>query len=79
MKEIVEQRLAALRTAAWALAQPLAVYLLARLQEPSTWRGLMLVATACGMGLTPEQAEAIAAGGLFAAGLVGAVFPDGPK
>lgn len=51
-------------------------YLLARLQEPSTWRGLVLIATACGAILSPEQQEAIIAGGLLLAGLIGAATPE---
>lgn len=57
-------------------ARVLVRYMLARLQEPSTWRGIVLVATACGIGIDGEQAEAITALGLAAAGLVGAAFPD---
>lgn len=50
-------------------------YLLARLQEPSTWRGLVLIATACGAVLSPDQQDAIVAGGLLVAGLIGAALP----
>lgn len=45
-------------------------YLLDRLAENSTWRGLILVATAVGLKLEPEHQEAIVAAGL---GLVGAI------
>jgi len=51
-------------------------YLLARAQEPSTWRGLVLIATALGVVLSPDQQEAIVAGGLLVAGLIGAAVPD---
>ena len=51
-------------------------YLLARLQEPSTWRGLVLIATACGTALSPDQQEAIVTAGLLVAGLIGAASPD---
>lgn len=51
-------------------------YLLARLKEPSTWRGIVLIATACGAVLSPDQQEAIIAGGLLVAGLIGAAVPD---
>jgi hypothetical protein len=51
-------------------------YLLARAQEPSTWRGLVLIATALGAVLSPDQQEAIVSGGLLLAGLVGAALPD---
>ena len=52
-------------------------YLLSRLREPSTWRGLTLLATAVGITLTPDQQNAIVAVGLAVAGAVGAVLPDG--
>lgn len=51
-------------------------YLIARLQEPSTWRGLVLIATACGVALSPDQQEAIVIAGLLVAGLIGATVPD---
>jgi len=51
-------------------------YLRARLLEPSTWRGLVLISTALGAVLTPEQQEAIVTAGLLVAGLIGAAFPD---
>ncbi|QBC45718.1 hypothetical protein C1H71_11270 [Iodobacter fluviatilis] len=52
-------------------------YLLSRAKETSTWRGLVLVATACEIYLSPEQSEAVVVVGLALAGLIGAVFPDG--
>jgi len=39
-------------------------YLLARLQEPSTWRDIVLIATSLGAHLSPDQWEAIVTGGL---------------
>lgn len=48
-------------------------YLLNRLKEASTWRGLVGIATAAGVAIEPEQMEAIIAAGLALAGLV-AVF-----
>jgi hypothetical protein len=51
-------------------------YLIARLKEPSTWRGLVMIATACGAKLAPEQWEAIVTGGLLVAGLIGAAMAD---
>lgn len=47
-------------------------YLIARFKEASTWRGLVLVATACGVAISTEQQEAIIAMGLLVAGLIGA-------
>ncbi|MGR9035874.1 MAG: hypothetical protein ACU83O_04705 [Gammaproteobacteria bacterium] len=34
-------------------------YLLERFREPSTWRGLLLIATALGMQISPELALGI--------------------
>ena len=51
-------------------------YLLAQAREPSTWRGIVLIATALGAELSPDQQEAIVAGGLLLAGLIGAALPD---
>jgi len=50
-------------------------YLLARAQEPSTWRGIVMISTALGAALSPDQQEAIVAGGLLVAGLIGAAAP----
>ncbi len=51
-------------------------FILGRLKEPSTWRGLVLVATAFGMDLNPDQAYAIASLGIAIAGGMGVVSPD---
>lgn len=51
-------------------------YLLNRLAEPSTWRGLVMVATSFGVLVKPEQIEAIVFVGLFIAGMMGAVTKD---
>ena len=53
-------------------------YLLDRAKEPSSWRGAILIVTALGAHLRPQQTEAIITAGLFAAGLVGAVTKDAP-
>jgi len=45
-------------------------YLLARLQEQSTWLGLIALLGALGVAISPDQATTIAT---FAAGLAGAV------
>jgi hypothetical protein len=44
--------------------------LLGKLSENSTWRGLILLATAVGVKLDPEQANAIIAAGLAIVGVV---------
>lgn len=51
-------------------------FLLARASEASTWRGLIMLATAAGVVFSAAQAEAIIAAGLALAGLVGAFSPD---
>lgn len=51
-------------------------WLLKRLKEPSTWRGIIAMLTASGLALTPEQGAAITAVGLGLIGLVGAFTKD---
>jgi hypothetical protein len=50
--------------------------LLGKLSENSTWRGLILIATAVGLKVDPSQGEAIAAAGLALVGLIN-VFRKG--
>jgi hypothetical protein len=45
-------------------------YLLERLKEPSTWRGLLALTTALGVKLHPELQEAILSTGLALIGLI---------
>ena len=47
--------------------------LLARLGENSTWRGLLLVATAVGVKVEPDLQNAILAAGLGLVGLINVV------
>jgi hypothetical protein len=54
-------------------------WLLRRLREPSTWRGLVWLATVAGLSLRPDQAEAIVAAGMALAGLLGVFLADEPK
>ena len=51
-------------------------YLLERAKEPSSWRGAVLLATAAGVGVTPELANAIISVGVSLAGLLG-IFTKG--
>ncbi len=44
------------------------------LREASTWRGLVLILTAAGVRLDPDQEDAIVATGLAIAGLIGVFF-----
>lgn len=46
---------------------------LERLSENSTWRGLILVATALGLKLDPELQTAILSAGLGAIGLINVI------
>ena len=51
-------------------------YLLARIREASTWRGIIFFATAAGVPIAPALAESIVTLGLALAGVVGIFFPD---
>lgn len=52
-------------------------WVLARLREPSTIRGLVWLATVAGLSLRPDQVEAIVAMGMALAGLLGVFLGDG--
>ena len=54
-------------------------WVLARLREPSSWRGLVWLLTVFGLSLRPDQAEAIAIAGVALAGLLGVFLSDEPK
>lgn len=51
-------------------------YFLARVKEPSSWRGLFLILTAIGVPVAPEMAEAIITVGLGVVGAIGVAAPD---
>ncbi len=51
-------------------------YIVARLREPSTWRGILMLCTALGVKISPEFQEAIMQLGLAAVGLVGMLTSD---
>jgi hypothetical protein len=51
-------------------------YIIARLSEPSSWKGIFLLLTAAGVTLRPELQAAITAVGLSLTGLVGVFAPD---
>lgn len=46
------------------------LYILDRLSENSTWRGLILVGTAVGLKISPAHQEAIVAAGLSLVGVI---------
>lgn len=45
-------------------------WIIDRLKEESTWRGIVLLVTACGVKLEPDKAQAIIATGLAIVGLI---------
>lgn len=54
-------------------------YILSRLAEPSTWRGIIWIATAFGLALSPDQKEAIATAGMALVGAIGVFTKDKSK
>lgn len=52
-------------------------YLVEKLKEPSTWRGIIWIVTAFGLVLEPEQKEAVVAFGMTLAGLIGVFVEKG--
>jgi hypothetical protein len=51
-------------------------WLLNRLREASTWRGMVWLLTALGVTLKPEQIDAITVAGVTLAGLLGVFLSD---
>jgi hypothetical protein len=51
-------------------------YILARLAENSTWRGIILLLTALGINLNPDQSGAIIGSGLSLVGLINVFRKD---
>lgn len=51
-------------------------YVLARLNETSTWRGIVLMLAAFGVSISPDQMELIVTMGLFVSGAIGAIFGE---
>ena len=51
-------------------------YLLDRLKEPSTWRGIVMLITGFGIGISPDLAEHIVAVGVSVAGVIGVITSD---
>ncbi len=51
-------------------------YIINRLKEASTWRGIALTLTALGLHIAPELQEAIISAGVGVAGIIGFTFPD---
>ncbi len=51
-------------------------YLIARLKEPSTWRGAVMLAIGLGVGISPGQIETIVSLGTAVVGAIGMFAPD---
>jgi hypothetical protein len=51
-------------------------FLLGRLKEASTWRGIIMFLTGVGVHLNPGVADGVVAIGLASVGLIGALTPD---
>lgn len=51
-------------------------FILERGKEPSTWRGLVALATAVGISVSPELSEALIALGLALIGVLGVLTKD---
>lgn len=51
-------------------------YIIGQMKEPSTWRGIVLILTAAGVKISPDQALAIGTAGVALAGVIGAFLPD---
>lgn len=56
--------------------KPFFKFVVARLSEASTFKGIFLLLTAAGVTLAPELQAAITAVGLSLTGLVGVIVPD---
>lgn len=54
-------------------------YLLERLREDSTWRGVLMLLTAAGVHLEPSQANSIVAVGLALVGLINVFRKQTPQ
>ena len=50
--------------------------ILDRLKQESTWRGLIQLAIACGVGIKPDQASAIIAVGVSVIGAINVLKKD---
>lgn len=56
--------------------KPALKFLIARLSEASTYRGIVLGLTGLGLYIRPEVASAVTSIGLGITGLIGIFFPD---
>ena len=51
-------------------------YIMERMSEPSSWRGVVALLTAFGVAFSPEQTDKIVAAGLAIIGILGAFTKD---
>ena len=51
-------------------------YIIDRLKEASTWRGIIGLLTAAGVTISPEMIDKIVAAGLAIMGVIGMLFKD---
>ena len=51
--------------------------IISRFNEPSTWRGLIMLATGFGVALSPETIEQVVVAGTAMTGLIGMFTTDG--
>ena len=55
----------------------MAKYIYYRMNEASTWKGLIMLFTSIGvLNISNDQAESLISAGLALAGIVGTFFPD---
>lgn len=54
----------------------MATYIIDRLKEASTWRGIIALLTAAGVTISPEMVDRIVAAGLAIMGIIGVFFKD---
>lgn len=54
-------------------------WILRRFKEPSTWRGLIFLATIAGMNVTPEQTDKIITAAVAVIGLIEVFRKEKPK
>jgi hypothetical protein len=59
-----------------ARLRPLVRFAVARLREPSTWRGIVLFVSGCGAAISPAMALQIVSVGVSVAGLLGMLVAD---
>lgn len=51
-------------------------FIIERLSEPSTWRGIIMILTAAGVQIQPQMMELIVSVGMAVAGVVGVATAD---